>query len=181
MSSFTEEEKKDLLDNGYREFLSNKFSKMLDNGSFIFNRHKDNTYLIVKGSELIKDLDLKDNTTILVKSIKDGIKYANSLEKKILNNNIMENIKMDRTKSFANYLLEAEDVDFDLDVKEKKGEEKEEKEEVEEKEIELDPKKVEKILAKLEKTVAKLDEEHAEKFEAIIAEIKKLLGKEEEE
>ena len=174
MSSFTEEEKKDLLDNGYREFLSNKFSKMLDNGSFIFNRHKDNTYLIVKGSELIKDLDLKDNTTILVKSIKDGIKYANSLEKKILNNNIMENTKMDRTKSFANYLLEAEDVDFDLEVKP-------EKEEVEEKEIELDPKKVEKILTKLEKTVAKLDEEHAEKFEAIIAEIKKLLGKEEEE
>lgn len=85
---------------------------------------------------------------------------------------------MNKTKSFANYLLEGDDVDFDLDVKPKKGE-KEEKEESEE--IELDPKKVEKLLAKLEKTVEKLDAEHAEKFEGIIVELKKMLGKEEEE
>jgi hypothetical protein len=72
------------------------------------------------------------------------------------------------TKKFANYLLEGSEAKMEVEVEEKE-------------EFELDEKSIEKAYTKLEKIVAGLDEETAEKFASVLADLKKGLGKEEDE
>ena len=85
---------------------------------------------------------------------------------------------MKTTAQWADYLLNECHV---FEAEEVEKEEELELDKSEEEETEVDVKKVEKAYDKLVKLVAKLDEDQAKKFEGVIADIKKALGKEEEE